>query len=189
MHYGGDFYQKDNHVYTMFDKTTRRPVQQNLDLSQQDFELLNIIYPAIEVDEKDSPDGEQQVYPSGELKNDRPHSVLMLNSDYKSVDWKLFGKSEFEWRPAVVISPNGTKEELNCFKHDSNTEARGSCSINWKNQMIIFGGMHETKQISRLDGFSLFRIGNLDFDHYYGACSVMKKDFIFLCFDSWSLRG
>ena len=52
--------------------------------------------------------------------------------------------------------------------------------------MIVFGGWYEERQISRLDGFKLKRIGSLDFDHEDGACSVMHGE-IYLCFD-WDSR-
>ena len=86
-----------------------------------------------------------------------------------------------DFRSAILIDSAGNQQELWCFQHDFNTEARGSCSINWENQMIVFGGFDERRQISRLDGVRLNRIGTLAFDHNNGACSVMNNQ-IFLCF-------
>ena len=68
-------------------------------------------------------------------------SVLVLNS-VKS-DWS---------RPAMVISPDGSQHEVSCFEPGEKTQAYMSCSITWQNQMHIFGGELETKQISRLSG-------------------------------------
>ena len=152
MHYDGTAFAIDRH-YTMLDLATGRPVQRNEEISEQDFELLNKIYPGGDVDVREK-------------------SVLVLNSEYG-------------WNPAVLIDSKGNNEELTCFERDSKTEAYGSCSINWQNQMIVFGGFHEMSQISRLDGYKLKRIGNLDFDHSAGACSVMNGE-IFLCFDHYS---
>ena len=42
-----------------------------------------------------------------------------------------------------------------------------SCSINWKNQLYIFGGATERRQISRLSGQKLERVGDLPFYNYY----------------------
>ena len=155
MHYGGDYNQKNPFVYTMIDKATRRPVQENLDLSQQDFEMLNLVYPPFENDD-----------------NDRQSSVLVLNS-------------RNGWKQAVLIDTKGNNDELTCFERDPRTEAYNSCSINWQNQVIIFGGDKEKRQISRLDGLKLKRIGSLDFNHNKGACSVMNEK-IHLCFSSRS---
>ena len=49
--------------------------------------------------------------------------------------------------------------------------------------MVIFGGHNEERQISRLKGYKLKRIGSLDFEHMFGACSVMNEE-IYLCFNT-----
>ena len=82
----------------------------------------------------------------------------------------------------MLINLEGEQKELSWFERDNDTEAFNSCSINWKNQLHIFGGYKEKRQISRLSGYRLERIGSLAFDHYMGACSVMANKFIFLCF-------
>ena len=164
MHYDGTAFAIDDRHYTMLDLKTKRPVQRNEEISEQDFELLNKIYPGgDEVDDQEDVDDDVNV---------REKSVLVLNS-------------KFGWNPAILIDSNGNKEELTCFERDSETEASGSCSINWHNQMIIFGGHNEQRQISRLDDYKLKRIGSLDFDHENGACSVMNGE-IYLCFHWFS---
>ena len=87
------------------------------------------------------------------------------------------------WKSAMLVNSAGGQEELNCFERDDNTQAYLSCSINWKNELFIFGGSTEKGQISRLSGYKLERIGDLSFDHYYGACSAMGNQLIFVCFD------
>ena len=83
----------------------------------------------------------------------------------------------------MLINSAGDQEELACFQRDSNTDAYRSCSINWNNQLFIFGGETERRQISRLTGHKLERIGDLTFDHDFAACSVMSSQYIFLCFN------
>ena len=83
----------------------------------------------------------------------------------------------------MLINLAGGQEELTCFERDDNTEALYSCFINWENQLFIFGGATEKRQISRLSGYKLERLGDLPFDHYWAACSVMANQYIFLCFD------
>ena len=82
-------------------------------------------------------------------------------------------------KPALLITSAGEQKELACFQPDKKTEAFGSCSVNWKNQLHIFGGATEYRQISRLSGFKLERIGDLAFDHESGSCSLMANQFIF----------
>ena len=103
------------------------------------------------------------------FKTDSKRTVLVL-SGYE------------EWYPAMLFNIEGDQEELGCFEADEKTEARFACSVNWQNQFHIFGGSSERRQISRLSGYKLQRIGNLSFDHVIGACSVMNNQFIFLCF-------
>ena len=91
--------------------------------------------------------------------------------------------SRFGWQPAMLLNSEGEQKELDCFERDETTEAVYACSINWNNQLFIFGGANERRQISRLTGHKLERIGSLDFDHKRGACSVMANSFIYLCFN------
>ena len=56
-------------------------------------------------------------------------TFLILNSDSNGV-----------WKPAVLISEAGSQEELTCFEKDDNSGAYWSCSVNWENQLHIFGG-------------------------------------------------
>ena len=86
------------------------------------------------------------------------------------------------WKPAMLVTSGGEQQELTCFDRDDATEADISCSVNWQNQLFIFGGRNETRQISRLSGYKLERVGNLLFDHWAGSCSVMGNEHIFLCF-------
>ena len=44
------------------------------------------------------------------------------------------------WQPAVLISEAGSQEELTCFEKDRYSAAFWSCSVNWENQLHIFGG-------------------------------------------------
>ena len=76
MHYGGDFYQKNPIVNTITYKTgplRGKPVKQNFDLSQQDVELLNLIYPAFETAVVDG-----KVFTDSE--GDRAYLVLFVTS-------------------------------------------------------------------------------------------------------------
>ena len=64
------------------------------------------------------------------------------------------------------------------------TEVYRSCSISWRNQFFVFGGESQKRQISRLVGYELLRIGTLDFDHYFGGCTNVADDQLYLCFSS-----
>ena len=119
--------------------------------------------------------------------------MVLVNDDYKDNCTEIEAKKKrtvlvlaqfSDWLPAMLITTDGQQEELACFKKDDNTEAYNACSIIWKNQFFVFGGLKEKQQISRLSGYKLKRIGQLDFDHVSGACSVMANQFIFLCFNN-----
>ena len=49
--------------------------------------------------------------------------------------------------------------------------------------MYVFGGLNEMRQISKVSGCGLERIGNLAFDLSGGACTVIRNKQIMLCFD------
>ena len=92
-----------------------------------------------------------------------------------------------KWSPAVLINSTGNQVDFNCFRRDSDAQASRACSITWRDEMYVFGAYFagESKQISRLDGYTLSVVGNLAFNHFNGACSVMNEKFIFLCFSMW----
>ena len=87
----------------------------------------------------------------------------------------------------MLVNSEGEQKQLSCFERDDNTEAYMHCSLTWKNQLHIFGGNTDWRQISRLNGYRLERIGTLSFDHFLGACSVMA-DQLYLCFSSYDPR-
>ena len=109
--------------------------------------------------------------------NLKKNTILVLYSDDE-----LGNDVDIVWQPAMVVNSAGEQEELKCFKPDSKTETYYSCSVNWKNQLFIFGGRTERRQISRLTGHRLKRVGNLTFDFYDGACDVKANQYLFLCF-------
>ena len=89
----------------------------------------------------------------------------------------------------MLLNSAGKQKQSKCFERDPNTEASLSCSVNWKNQLFIFGGRKDDLQISRLTDHKLERVGDLTFKHYDGACSVMANTYIFLCFNNKSQDG
>ena len=94
-------------------------------------------------------------------------------------------------KPAVLINPAGEERELPCFKKK---HYHSVCSLSWKNSMYFFGELIQTFDeypvgISRLEGFSIKNVGELDFNHYSGACGNMNDEFIFLCFDLNEITG
>ena len=109
--------------------------------------------------------------------------MLLVNLIYQETknETILVLSSNQGWKPAMLVNLAGGQEELTCFERDDTTEAYKSCSINWQNQLFIFGGSSEKRQISQLSGYKLKRIGDLLFDLDKGACGVMGNK-LFLCF-------
>ena len=69
-----------------------------------------------------------------------------------------------------------------------NTEVYRSCSATLKGELFVFGGNSELnnmrKQVSKVMGCGLQRIGDLSYDFYQGACGTyhMPDERILLCF-------
>ena len=108
-------------------------------------------------------------------------TILVLNRQYNDKVKPSAGM--YHGKPAMLVNSVGEQEELTCFDQDSSklVETHKSCLVNWKNHLFIYGGETETRQISRLTGHSLERVGNLTFDHSGEACCVMANQFIFIC--------
>ena len=74
------------------------------------------------------------------------------------------------------------------FKFGESTSVYHSCSTLFKNELFVFGGNSsyydgDRRQISKISGCQLRRIGTLDFDHEFGACTVVNNKKLFLCFN------
>ena len=70
------------------------------------------------------------------------------------------------------------------MRFGQDTEAYLSCSISWRNQFFVFGGINQRRQISKLIGCELTRVGTLDFDHYYAGCANVADNQLYLCFNT-----
>ena len=57
-----------------------------------------------------------------------------------------------------------------------------SCSLTFENELYIFGGIGNPKQIIKLETKKLQVIGSLTFDLISGACANFEDNFIYLCF-------
>ena len=90
------------------------------------------------------------------------------------------------WKPALLLDATGRQDQLDCFSHDQNAEADESCSLTWQNQLYVFGGDSNKRQISRLSGYRLHVVGALPFDHRLGACANFANKKLFLCFNDAS---
>ena len=113
--------------------------------------------------------------------NRNPFSNLIKNKQI------LVLHSQGGWKPAMLVNSAGEQQELTCFELDPMTQAYQSCSVIWNNQLFIFGGKVEPRQISQLTGHKLERVGNLTFDHQDGSCSNMANEYIFLCFSYFNI--
>ena len=91
-------------------------------------------------------------------------------------------------KQAFLINPIGNHTKVD-FRFGPATQVWNSCSIQWQNRMVVFGGFNERKQISEVKGCGLTRIGSLAFNFHSGACASMQNVAIFLCFDWWDGNG
>ena len=96
-------------------------------------------------------------------------AILVLNTN-------LFGSSAPQ-----LIDIFGNSKVAN-FEFLEDTDAAIACGLTFQNEMWIYGGQREPRQISKVVGCSLERVGSLLFDHFLGACAV-GGDFVYLCFN------
>ena len=81
---------------------------------------------------------------------------------------------------AYLINIRGGFDHLD-FEFGSQTEIFYSCSVQWKNQYYVFGGWHEKRQVSVLNGNRLERKATLGFNYDNGACAVISEKTVVLC--------
>merc|ERR1712241_1051206 len=94
-------------------------------------------------------------------------AVLVLKTRYENVP--------------LVIDGFGNWREPN-FYYSYETEVYSSCSVTFKNEMYVYGGFQEKRQVSTIIGCSLTRVASLTFDHWKGACGNTFDD-VYLCFN------
>ena len=83
----------------------------------------------------------------------------------------------------VLTNASGREDRNFYFLMGENAHVSYSCSITFKNEHFVFGGNAERKQISQIVGCELKRVGSLTFDHFYGACTNVANNLIYLCFN------
>ena len=99
-------------------------------------------------------------------------TVLVLNSSQKKA------------RTPLLVDAEGRNDSNFLMSFGEETEVFKSCSVTYRNRFFVFGGEIRKRQISEVSECKLKRIGTLDFDHYYGACSNVADREIYLCFDA-----
>lgn len=84
-------------------------------------------------------------------------------------------------RPLITDQTGSIADWNMFFLYGDQTEVYHSCSLVWNNEMFVFGGEHEKRQISKVDSCQLTRLGSLSFDHQNGGCAATLHA-VFLCF-------
>ena len=109
-------------------------------------------------------------------------SILILNTQFEKAVRNL---------PVVITDSNGKVEfagEDFDFEFGHQTEVDGSCSVTYRGDFYVFGGSYLDRQISKLEGCSLKRIGDLDFDFQVGGCAAVNEESIYLCFRRYDYK-
>ena len=87
------------------------------------------------------------------------------------------------YNQAFSVDPNSGHVKMD-FNFPGNIEVHQSCSVVFNDKMFIFGGIKEHRQIAEVSSkCGIDRIGDLPFDFVNGACTVIKGDYLMLCFD------
>ena len=55
--------------------------------------------------------------------------------------------------------------------------------MTWRGEHYVFGYRNQKRQISKIIGCELTNVAQLKFDHYYGACTTVSNNLIYLCFN------
>ena len=92
--------------------------------------------------------------------------------------------NDFGNKRAYAINTRGGYRNLSLdFEFGNDAEVSSSCSLQWKNQVYVFGGYNHERQVSMVNGLRLERKGTLDFTFDSGGCTVLNEQTIILCFE------
>ena len=89
----------------------------------------------------------------------------------------------------VIINSAGRNDQDFYFEFEESTEISHSCSIFWHNQHYVFGGNHETNQVSKIVNCKLTNVGQLSFSFNIGGCAKTNQEQIYLCFPENSQKA
>ena len=107
-------------------------------------------------------------------------TVITTTADLKT--WILVLNTWSSSNKPLIIDGQGHSKEIG-FVYNSYTEAYGSCSVIWRGNMFIFGGLSHKRQISMVDQCQLKRVGDLPFDMVFGACAQRNDQQVYICFE------
>ena len=82
----------------------------------------------------------------------------------------------------LVINSDGLVDDNIDFEYSEDTQVQGSCSLTFRGDFYVFGGMTKSKQISKLVDCSLERVGEMKSWLLNGACASVADQKIYLCF-------
>ena len=195
MHYEGTAFAIDN-TYTIIDRETGKPVGRNEEISRQDFELLNRIYPSEDRCTGTRPynlklfeSSENKAENESENKSENESEVKVeqqnVQNDIDSIEsWILVLNNWYSFNVPLILDGKGQSKEID-FSFESGTEVLYSCSIVWRGEMFVFGGYNYKRQVSVVDQCQLTKKGDLPFDMTYGACAQRDNQEVFICFENY----
>ena len=91
---------------------------------------------------------------------------------------------DLKWNDAILIDKTGNHKKANCITIDKYAHAYKACSVIWRNFFHVIGDSagEKPREVLKLVDLRLTQIGQLNFDHYWGACNNFNDEKLFL---SW----
>ena len=121
---------------------------------------------------------------SDSIRTTEPQTTTINNSISAERTSMLILSTKKKANYPVVLNVKGESYRPFNFELGNAVTVSWSCSLTWKNNFYIFGGWgDQNKQISKLVGCKMTRLGSLSFDFYAGGCANMNNRRLFLCFD------
>ena len=88
----------------------------------------------------------------------------------------------FSYGKPTITNSGGKFDTDFHFKMGEGTEVYKSCSFTWRGEHYVVGGENIRTQVSKIIGCELTKIGSLEFEHRWGACTNVDDQHIYLCF-------
>ena len=84
--------------------------------------------------------------------------------------------------PVLTNASGKDDRDINFVVDVNENEVQNSCSLTYRGEHYVLGGINYPRQIAKIVGCALKNVGELSFYYTFGGCANMVDSRVYLCF-------